>query len=398
MAMTPAPPTADPSLGLRLPLYPSQLLGAMTLASLGPLLHPMMTDLRVPLSRGGLINAGFFLGVVLGIVIMNACMAGLSVKWTLIGGVALQGAGLVAAATASRGMWSLASAYLVVGLGGALLNNASWIWLSAHMKKNMASSALAMIMFFALGMIVTPLVLGLAMDNGATWREILAVEGAISLALALAFVFLPMLDVPGRRNLRLSHLGQVIAHDRLLLLGIVGAGFMYTGAESALNLWLPKFQLEVFGASDTWASLTVTLFWIGLAGGRLLMMPLTRRFAAARLLLVCCSVMAVFAVAVALAPSQSVALALTVGAGLGASASYGLIGSYVGKFPGWQSGTASSLFVLGGAVGSTALPYLFGPLASTVGLRAGLAAAAAPAVLCALLALLIHARTRERRA
>lgn len=396
--MTPDPPTTDPSLRLRLPLYPGQLIGAMAMASLGPLLDPMMTDLHLPLSRGGVISAGFFLGVVIGIVILNAYLARLPIKWTLVGGVALQGAGLVAAGATSGGLWSLASAYLVVGVGGAMLNNSCWIWLSTHAKRNMAESALAMVLFFALGMIVTPVVLGLAMDNGATWRDMLYVEGGVSLALALAFVFLPLLDAPGRKNLRLTHLKEVVAHDRPLLLAIAGAGFMYTGAEAALNVWLPKFQLELFAVSDTWASLTVTLFWVGLAGGRLLTMPLTRRFAPARLLLVCCFAMAAFAVGIAFAPSQKASLVLTVGAGLGASASYALIGSYAGRFPGWQSGVASSFFVLSGAVGSTALPYLLGPLAGAAGFRVALAATAAPAVLCALFALVIHARTREKRA
>jgi fucose permease len=396
--MTPDPPTTNPSLRFRLPLYPGQVIGAMAMASLGPLLDPMMTDLHVPLSRGGIISAGYFLGVVLGIVVMNALLGGMSLKWTLVGGAALQGAGLLVAGVASRGMWSAAAAYLVVGLGGALLNNSCWIWLAAHIKKNMAGSALAMVLYFALGMILTPLILGLAMDNGATWRGILAVEGAICLAPALVFVFMPVLDAPGRRNLRFAHVKEVVAHHRRLLFAIAGAGFMYTGAESVLNVWLPKFQLEVFAVSDAWASLTVTLFWVGLAAGRLLTMPLTRRFAPARLLLACCLIMAAFAVAVAFSPSQTVSLAFTVAAGLGASASYALIGSYVGRFPGWQSGVASSFFVLSGAVGGTALPYLLGPLASAAGLRIGLAATAAPALVCAVLALVIHGSTRENRA
>ncbi len=396
--MTSSQTTADPSLRLRLPIYPGQLITAMAMASLGPLLDPMMTELHLPLSRGGVINAGYFLGIVLGIVILNTRMAGVPMKWTLIGGVTLQGVGLLAAGLASRDMWTLSLFYLVVGLGAAMLNNGGWIWLSAHIKKNLAASALAMILFFALGMIVTPLALGLAMDGGATWRAILVVEAGLCLALAVAFVFMPMLDAPGRQNLRFAHLKQVVALDRRLLLAIAGAGFMYTGAESMLNVWLPKFQLEIFAVSDSRASLTVTLFWVGLAVGRLLTMPLTRRFAPARLLLACCSVMAVFAIGVALAPSSAASLALAVGAGLGASASYGLIGSYVGRFPGWQSGVASSFFVLSGAVGGATLPYLLGPLAGAAGFRIGLAATALPALLCALLALVIHARARVERA
>jgi mannitol-specific phosphotransferase system IIBC component len=112
------------------------------------------------------------------------------------------------------------------------------------------------------------------------------------------------------------------------------------------------------------------------------------------LVLFCSGAFAVFAVAVAVAPSQGVSLVLTVGAGLGASASYGLIGSYAGRFPGWQSAVASSLFILAGGIGSITFPYLMGPLASAEGFRIGLAVLAVPALAYGAASLVIHANSR----
>jgi FHS family glucose/mannose:H+ symporter-like MFS transporter len=166
----------------------------------------------------------------------------------------------------------------------------------------------------------------------------------------------PLLDVPERQNVRLSQFREEIAFDPKLLLGIVAAGFTYVGAEMTLNIWLPKLQLDVFGASDTWASLSVTLFWVGLIAGRLTVMRMTHRYSPARLLMICAGVLAVFAVGLATAPSQAVSLVLAVGAGLGASASYGLIGSYAGRFPGWKSAVATSLFILSGAWAASPSP------------------------------------------
>jgi FHS family glucose/mannose:H+ symporter-like MFS transporter len=385
--------TDNPSLRHRLPLYPSQVMGAIVLVSFGPLLDPMMRDLGIPLSRAGLVGASFFLGYVLGIALVNTSLARMRAKWAIIVGNGLQGVLLMVAGLASWNLWSLCLACLVVGVSGAPVNTTSWIWLAAHIKKNMAASALQMIFFFGVGMAITPLILGLALDRGASWRWILAVEGGLSLALALAFIFLPLLDVPGRRNVRFSDLKQVIAHNRALLLGMAGACLMYTGAETTINVWLPKFQIDVFGASDTWASLSVTLFWVGLGVGRLVVAPMTRRFSPARLLLACACTLAVFCVALAFAPSQVAALVLSVGAGLGASASYGLIGSYSGHFPAWQSGVASSLFILAGGLGSVIFPYLMGPIASSAGFRVALGMVAIPALAYGLFSLLIHART-----
>ena len=104
-----------------------------------------------------------------------------------------------------------------------------------------------------------------------------------------------------------------------------------------------------------------------------------------------------FVVAVAFAPSQTAALVLSVGAGLGASASYGIIGSYCGRFPEWQSSVVSSLFILSGGIGSIAFPNIMGPLAGAAGFRIALALIAVPAVAYALFSLLIHARADEGR-
>lgn len=387
--------TTNPGLRHRLPLYPTQFLVAMAIVSIGPLLDSMMTDLGVPLSRGGLISAGLYLGNVTGIIILNTTMARVPVKRALLTGTTLQGAGLIAAGAASWNLWSLVAAYLLVGFSGAIMNTTCWMWVSAHVKKNTAAAALQMILFFALAMMVIPLILGLALDQGAAWRWILVAEGALSFLTTAAFLFLPLTDVPGRHNVRFSHLRQVIAYDPVLLFGMMGAGLMYVGAEMTMNVWLPKFQIDVFASSDTWASLSVTLFWVGLVAGRILVMRLTRRHSPALLLLICACTMAVFTVAVALAPAQAASLVLAVGAGLGASASYGLIGSYSGRFPGWQSSVASSLFILAGGVGSITFPYLMGPLADSAGFRIALAMIAVPAVIYALFALLIRSRTRE---
>ena len=267
--------TGNPSLSHRLPLYPRQFLSAMALVSLGPLLDSMMRDLGVPLSQGGLISGGLFVGGVIGIAALNMTMSRVPAKWAVSGGTALLGAGLVLGGAAARNLWSLFLAYALVGLAGAFANTTSWMWLSAHIKKNMAASALAMILFFGLGMVVTPAVLGQVLESGATWRWILVVEGGIALVSALVFACLPLLEVPGRQNVRLAHLRTVLTRDPLLLLGIIGAGFMYTGTETTVNVWLPKFHIEVFSSADTWGSLVVTLFWVGLVVGRLAIMPLT---------------------------------------------------------------------------------------------------------------------------
>ena len=387
--------TSNPGLRHRLPLYPTQFLIAMAVVSIGPLLHPMMTDLGVPLSRGGLVSAALFVGNASAIVTLNTVLARFRAKTILLSGTLLQAVALVLAGVASRGLWSLLAAYLFVGFGVGLLNVMCWMWVSAHIVHDRAAAALRMILFFAFAMMAVPVILGVALDAGASWRWVLVVEGGLHVVSAVTLIFLPLLDVPGRRNVRLAQLRQVIGFNPRLLGGMMAAGFFYVGAEMTMNIWLPKFQLDVFGGSESLAGLAVTLFWVGITGGRLGVSALTRRFSPSRLLLICAGIFAVFIVAVALAPAQTASLVLAVGAGLGASASYALIGSYAGRFPGWQSAVASSMTIISGTLGSIAFPYIMGPLASAAGFRVALAVVAVPALAYGAASLLIHASSRE---
>jgi len=385
-----------PSLRNRLPLYPGQFVAGVVMVSLGPLLDPIMRDLRVPLSRGGLIAAAFFLGQIAGVLVLNAFLAKVPVKWTAAGGALLQAAALAAGALFAKGLGTLFLAYVLVGFGWAFVNTICWMWVPSHVKEKTASATLLMIFFFAVGMTITPLVLGPSISAGVSWRWILACEGGLSLILAAVFAALPLLDIPGRENLRARQIREVSSFNPGLLLGILGGAFLYTGAEACFSVWLPKFMLDTFNASQTWASLSVTSFWIGLLAGRLIVAPISHRLSPARLVTFCCAALAILAVGIAVSPSQATCLALAAGAGLAASASYGLIGSYTALFPAWHAGVASSAFVLAGAAGSMIFPYLTGPAASAGGFRLAIALTAVPAFGCALVALYIHARSGER--
>ncbi len=387
---------AGPDLSQRVSIYPAQFLAGVVMVSLGPLLDSIMRDLGVPLSQGGLIAASYCVGQVLGILAINTLMARVPAKWILIGGAALQAVGLVAAGLGSWDLWSLFLAYIVVGFAWSLVNAIGWMWIPAHVKIRTASATLIMLMFFAAAMMITPIVLGTLTDAGAGWRWIFVGEGGLTLLMLVVFSIFPLLDIPGRKNVRLSHARQVAAFNPGLLAGMIAAGFFYTGAEVNLNVWLPKFQLDTFSTSDMWASLSVTLFWVGLLAGRFVGIRLAQTFFPSRLLLMCGATLAVFAIGLALAPNQAVALTLSVGAGLGASASYGLIGSYAGKFPGWQASVASSAFLIAGGVGAMIFPYLTGPIASSGGFRLAIGVTAVPAMIYALLSLVIHARSGER--
>ena len=189
----------------------------------------------------------------------------------------------------------------------------------------------------------------------------------------------------------------MVSHNPRLLAGIAATSFMFLGGETVLGVWLPKFEVDVFGASATWASLALTFYWVGQLLGRAVGIPLTRRRLPSSILMFSTVWLALFIVVVAVSPNQAASLVLTFVAGLGVCVCFSVIGSYSSRFPHWHAGVVFSVFEFSAGVGAMVFPYITGPVAAGWGFRAALAMAAVPAFIVALLALYLRRVSGETR-
>lgn len=369
----------------------------MVVVTLGPLLDSVLRDLHIPLAQGGLPALSYFLGIVLGLSSLNAFLARVPIKWCLIGAALIESAGLATTGLLARDLWSFTGAYFFVGLPAWVLSGIGGMWISAHVREK-AAWALNLVMLSSVtGMTATPLVVGLLLGRGVHWRMIYLGEAVITLTIAVVISLLPLADIPGRENVRVRHVRALVARNPWLLAALGATSFMYLGCEMSLVTWLPKFEIDVFGATAAWAGLAVTFYFVGQIMARLTAIPLTRRFLASSLLLVFAAADAVFIAAVAVSPTQAVSLGLAFVAGFSVSAGFSLIGSYSSRFPGWYAGVAYSVFQLSGGVGSMVFPYLIGPVAAGAGFRAALAVIAVPMLMVAFLALGLRVASEEAR-
>jgi len=340
--------------------------------TLGPVLDSILTELDIPLSQGGLISVGFSVGMLIGVLALNFYLGGVPVKWGLAGAALVECFGLVASALLAQGLWSLFATYLFVGLGCVFLNSLPGMWVTSKIKNDSGRTMVFLLLFFALGMMVTPLAIGVALDLGATWRWVFLVEAALCLLLAASIALSPISNIEGRENLRLQSLREVIRFNSRLFISILAASIIYIGAEFTINVWLVKFQIDVFDVSKGTANIAMTIFWLGLLIGRLVVVPLTSRFHPARILSVGMAVCAVFALGIALSVNVTMVVVMAFFAGLGASAAFPLILSFSARFPRWHAGVVFSAVIMAGAVGRIVFPYLVGPLAESLGFRLAL--------------------------
>jgi fucose permease len=381
-----------------LSLYATTFMVGVVMISLGPLLDPMTKELGIALADAGLISVAFAVGMLAGVLALNFLLAGVPAKWTLIGAAWLQTVALAASGALSSGLWSLFAAYFFVGLGCVFMNSLPGMWVGSHVKKDTHRAMVILLLFFAIGMAVTPIFIGIALGLGTTWRWVYIFEAILSGALALLLTSRPISDITGRKNLRWGRLREVVGFNSALFGTVVVASILYIGSEFILNVWLPKFLIDVFDAGKTVASVAVALFWVGLIIGRLIVIPLTKRFPASRLLMVGMAIMAVFALGIAVSSTVEMAMVMAFLSGFGASAAFPLILGFSGRFPAWHAGVVYSAVVMAGALGRIVFPYLVGPIAESAGFRLAIGLAFVLAGACSLLAIYLHRVSGEDEA
>lgn len=379
----------------RLPLYATTFLVGVVMISFGPLLDAIIADFDIPRARGGLISVGFAVGMLIGVISLNFFLARVPVKWGLIGASWVQTLALAASGLVARDLWSLFIAYLFVGLGCVLLNSLPGMWITSHVKVGTSHAMVVLLLFFAIGMMVAPVLIGAALGWGATWRWVFIFEAILSLILAVVLTAMPVSDICGRENLRWRQIRDVAGFNPRLLAAIFFSILLYVGAEFILNVWLAKFVIDVFSTTKNTASQAVALFWAGLVIGRLIIIPLSKKYPASSLLMTGTGLMAVFALGLALSSSLTMAMVMAFLSGLGASASYALIASFAGRFQAWHAGVVYSTVVLGAALGRIIFPYLIGPLADSLGFRMAIGLAFVLAAGASLLSLALHRTSGE---
>ena len=174
-------------------------------------------------------------------------------------------------------------------------------------------------MSFSVGALAAPLVLGTLVESGVPWQAVVIVTGVVVLPLALAYVAVPMPSgrsptrgagtrsraVPDGRG------GRSMWSGPLLLLGIAIAA--YVASEVGVSSWLVRF-LEP--APLTTATLALSLYWAGLAVGRLISSVIADRFDHLRFTITSAVAMAALIAAAVFVPLLPLSIAAFAAAGI----------------------------------------------------------------------------------
>ena len=288
-------------------------------------------------------------------------------RTVLVGAALLHAAGLAGLGLAVS--WPLFVVVTVpAGLGAGIIDGgANGLFLDLF-RSGRGRAMNLLHLCFSVGALSAPLVAGTLVSEGTPWQLVMVGSGGAVVLLAIAFGLIGM--PAGRRDLP-STQDEPAARpptSRLLTrpLVLLGVGIAcYVASEVGVSNWLVRF-LEPAPLST--ATLALSLFWAGIAAGRLISSQIADRFDHLDFTMACAGLLAVTLAGAILIPVLPISISLFAVAGLASGPIFPMIVALGGeRFP--ERSAAVGGFLTGlGVVGGTIYPPAMGLLSVTVGL------------------------------
>jgi fucose permease len=294
----------------------------------------------------------------------------------LAGMRAVLSAGFLASAVGYAG-FGLASSWiagaammLVTGLGyGAteVAMNTVLIRVGGERRSNLLNFAH---LFFGVGSFLAPALATRAVAVGLSWRLVFGIAGALTVVVAIGWARTPDSDAStGLDPSDSSRLGGGRSRLAWLLAAVLG---VYVGAEMGIGAWLTKYLVTIQQISLTAAGTTLSLYWLGLAAGRLALSVLAHR-ARDESLIVGLSIVALIALVTALlATTPAMTIVAFTATGAGFSGIFPAAIALGGRHHPHRAAPVTSMLIAGAGVGGIVIPWTMSAIADGVGLVAGM--------------------------
>jgi MFS transporter, FHS family, glucose/mannose:H+ symporter len=334
----------------------------------------------------------FAVGYASGSLIGGLATERLGRRVVLPGATVLMGAGLLLLAVAPT--WAtfvLAAVPTGLGIGG-LDGGVNGLFLDLfRVGRGRALNLLHL--SFSLGALSTPLAIGRLVEGGAAWQVLVVLTALVAFVVAGLFVLVPM---PGGHHGRDGNdvdpqpdrlaPGRLISVTLILLAVAIAGG---VAAEAGVSNWLVRF---LDAAPLSVATTGLTLFWVGLASGRLFSARFADRFDHRRFALIAAVSSAVAVVGAVVAPSEGLSIALFAVTGFGIGPIVPMIMVVAGERYPTRSAAVSGFLSSAALTGTIVYPPAMGFLSVTVGLGIAMVGNGILALVCAVALVMVGRR------
>ncbi len=381
---------------------------------IGPTLPGMISDFDLTLGAAGLIGSLQSLGGLMGALAALFIADRVSRPIATIVLFALSGASLVGIGL-STGYALLLVAFAVSGLWTRLFD----VMVNAHtgtlVRGDSGRGMSTLHMFFSVGAFVGPIAARALMRGGLSWTHVFVIAGGCSIATVVVSV--PWLRSyvrtgagprgTGRRTAadvaaaedaastardgepRSAHTGQRAPQGARTAIALLSAAlFFYAIHQIGVTAWLPYYLETSRGIDPDIASLGLSLYWIGIIGGRFGASRTARRVGARRLLGIGALVSAAATFVSIATASPAVALGFAAIAGVSSGATIPLAYSVAFGYRPDRTGAVTAVMSIVMLAGRFVGPWAMGAVADATTLGHAMAIPAAVLIVVAALAAL----------
>ena len=281
---------------------------------------------------------------------------------------------------------------LLIGIGGGAINGATNALVSDISDKEKGANISLLGVFYGLGALGMPLVLGL-LKNRISFELIVSMVGVITF---LSGIFYLVINFPPPKQARGVPLTRSLelVKDKVLITIALFLCFQ-SGFEGIINNWTTTYLTERLSVSHSSALYALSSFVAGMVVMRLLIGSFFRSFSSKKLLIISFLLILPGLILLKTAFSFNISIAGLVLLGAGLSGGFPIMLGFVGNLYSELSGTAFSLVFFIALIGNTLINLLMGFVAQQFGIEHLITFALAETVIMILLAIIIVNKTKN---
>jgi FHS family glucose/mannose:H+ symporter-like MFS transporter len=234
-------------------------------------------------------------------------------------------------------------------------------------------------LFFSVGALSSPLAVGRLVEAGIPWQAVVLGTAAITIPIAILWATVSM---PHGRHHASKAEGEPRSRRLALrwpLIALEIAIGCYVASEIGVSNWLIRFLED---APLALATTSLSLFWGGLAVGRLVSARVSDRFDHLQFAAISALAAGVATIAAVLVPSTEASIALFAVVGFASGPVFPLIIAIGGERHPGRSSAVSGFLTASAVIGGTIYPPVMGFLSVNVGLPVAMLGAGALGVAC----------------
>jgi len=357
---------------IRAASYLVMLVFGMANGSIGPLLVPIADSFKlriaevgypVVLNSMGFFSAGIFISFVWRVYRARFLLTFFSLFFLF---------SLLSMVFLHNSMEVILPLLFFIGLSGGVLHGSTNSLFSEVYVNSRARYLSILLMFFGLGAVVGPLLVGIVLTYTVRWYLVYLFFGIVTLPLPLFF---------GRRKLYRNIKSYVVKKGgnclrekpatSFLFWIIILANFLAIGVQVAFYSWMPFFLAKERSLSPAVASYSVSVFWLSIIGGRALFARFFHKSDLYHSLILGTGGAALFFVLSFISDRMILTVLFLIFSGLFFSFVSPVLRALGGNIFSKHIGFLTGVITASGSFGSMFLPWLVGQISQKIGVSGG---------------------------